>query len=611
MKAFTGYAFTVLALTAAAAVKAPARITVRAQVDTSKDIYLGERFDYNILIQGGNTPGDVDLRPLAEYNPKSTGNRDYSQTSISIVNGRTTKNVEKRYVMGYALTARKEGRIRLPAVTVTIEGRKYRTNPVAVTVVKPGTTDRLDIEVTLSEEKCYVGQPVIMTVKLYVPQDIRDFQFNIPAFESGMFELEDPVISQAAKQFDIGTGVTVFVSQRQVTHNGRGSVLLSFSKVLIPQESGHVQLEPVTVSANLPVGRVRSRRRSFFMDDFWGPRVEYKRFMVSSKPLTLMVHPLPQEGKPEGFYGLVGRYKISASATPTTAVYMGDPITLTIKVGGTRYLKAVQWPDLEGIDQLAANFKIPSQKAAPEIQDGFKIFTQTIRPDNNHANVIPSIPLACFDPDKGKYVVAKSEPIKLELIPSKRLTTADMEGRDFSPVNKEVEAIKKGLSANYEEPDALKNMRFSPTAALVSPGYAPIWALPLAAMILSSIIKVVVSSSPEKAALKRRRQARKKAIDRLKKVSSASAQDRHEFFVSAMTQYIGERFDRVAGTLTADDCREVILDATANDQAAEQFRQLVAHCETARYTSVDATVGPAQISNAIGLIRIIEKQSKK
>ena len=512
--------------------------------------------------------------------------------------------------MGYDLTPRKQGRITLPPVTVTIEGQEYRTNPVSIAVVKPGATDRLDIDVTLSEEKCYVGQPVIMTVKLYVPPDIRDFRFNIPAFDSGIFELEDPDISGPAKQYDIGTGVTVLVSQRQVTHNGRESVLLSFSKVLIPNQSGQVLLEPVSVSANLAVGRVRSRRRGL-MDDFWGPQVEYKRFMVSSEPLTLMVLPLPQQGKPPGFYGLVGRYTISASASPTTGVYMGDPITLTIKIAGARYLKAVQWPKLEDVAQLAANFKIPSQKAAPEIKDGFKVFTQTIRPDNNHADVIPSIPLACFDPDKGTYVVAKTEPIKLELTASKRLTTADMEGRDFAPINKEVEAIKKGLSANYEEPDALTNMRFSPTAALVSPGYAALWAMPLAGMILSLIIKVLVHSSPEKVALKRRRQARGKAIDRLKKVSSASAQDRHELLVSAMTQYIGERFDRVAGSLTADDCRQVILDATANDQAAEQFRQLIAHCEAARYTSVDAAVGPEQIGNAIELIRIIEKQSKK
>ena len=63
--------------------------------------------------------------------------------------------------------------------------------------------------------------------------------------------------------------------------------------------------------------------------------------MVSSQPLKLTVLPLPEEGKPSGFYGLVGQYTISASATPTK-VNVGDPITLTVKVGGGKYLKPVQ-----------------------------------------------------------------------------------------------------------------------------------------------------------------------------------------------------------------------------------------------------------------------------
>ena len=83
---------------------------------------------------------------------------------------------------------------------------------------------------------------------------------------------------------------------------------------------------------------------------------------VNSQPLKLTVLPLPEQGKPEGFYGLVGRYTIEASATPTQ-VSVGDPITLIIKIGGSRYLKPVQWPELEKVAELARNFKIPSQKA--------------------------------------------------------------------------------------------------------------------------------------------------------------------------------------------------------------------------------------------------------
>jgi hypothetical protein len=586
-----------------------AQITVFAQVDSSKDIYVGESFTYNIIIDGENKPGQVDLTPLAKYNPQSAGNRDVSQTSISIVNGRTTKNIVQRYVMSYFLSAQKAGRIQLAPVTVSLEGTTYQTNPVKVNVLRPGTTDKLDLEVKLSEERCYVGQPVVMVVNFYY-SDIINPQFNVPVFSSELFYLEDPdIIDPRAKQFRLSAKISepVFVTQARTVHKGKSSYSLSFSKILIPKRPGQIEIEPATVSADVAVGRVRSRDR--FFGDFFGARSEYKRFMVSSEAIELAVLPLPQDDKPAGFYGLVGRYGISASATPTK-VNVGDPITLTIKVRG-KYLKPVEWPVLEEIAGLAKNFKIPSQKASPTIEDGFKVFTQTIRANNDQVTAISPISLAFFNPDNGKFVVAETEPIELEVAPTKILTDADLEGRDFAPINKEVESIKKGLSANYEGPDVLANMSFSPLGAVVSPWYAVLWGMPLAGLVLSTLIKLSTHTTPEKMAIKRRRQACGKAVRQLKRVISDEPRQRCELLAAAMKQYLGERFDRTAGSLTADDCHETIVSATRDDQIAERFRDIVAECEATHYASVETDIEAAQIKEVVSLVRIIEKKSKK
>ena len=601
------YSFIVLALTALFTDNAVAQIQVFAQVDSKKDIYVGESFTYHVIIDGENKPGQADLSPLAKYNPRSTGSRDVSQTSISVINGKTTKNVTKRYVMSYSLVSNQAGRIELSPVKVTVAGKTYQTNPVAVNILKPGTTDQLDMEVTLSEQQCYVGQPVLMTIKFYFSADISNPQFNIPVFNSDAFYFENPDIGDKKnKEFDLGSGTTVMVSQYQVRHKGKQSNLLVLRKILIPKISGSIQLEPAVVSTDVVIGRRRSR--DWFFDDFFDSGKQYKRFMVSSKPLTLTVLPLPQQGKPDGFYGLVGQYTIAASAKPTTDVYMGDPITLTIKIGGTKYLKPVQWPELEKIPELASNFKIPSQKATPTIDNGFKIFTQTIRPDNNQANVIPSIPLAYFNPDTGSYNVAKTRPIKLDLKPSKRLTPADVEGRDFAPINKEIEAIKKGLSANYESPEVLENMIFSPGAALISPAYAPVWAVPLGILILSLATRLVTHTSPEKEAAKRRRQACSKAITKLKKTISMDTSRQNEQVASIMKQYIADRFDKVAGSLTGN---EIIIGALEDAEIADKYRQIIEQCQSARYASIDVNIDPGQTKDVIRLIRNIERKTKK
>lgn len=607
----TFIAFVLMMLLAGAAA---AQVRVFAQVDNSTDIYIGERFGYHIIIDGENKPGQVDLTPLAEYNPQSAGNRDVSQTSISIVNGRATRNITKQYVMSYSLASNQAGQIHLPPVTVTLDGKSYRTNPVGVNILNPGTTDRLDLDITLSEQQCYVGQPIIMTVKFYISADIGDFQFNIPAFTSDAFYLEDPDIkNQQAQEYDLGNGTTVFVSQYRTTHNGKDSILLSFSKVLIPRYPGEIEISPASVSADVVVGRTRSRdpfSDDSFFGGFFGSRKEYKRFLVSSQPIKLTVLPLPEQGKPPGFYGLVGQYTITASATPTK-VSVGDPITLTIKIGGGRYLKPVQWPILEQVPELAQNFKIPSERASPVIENSFKVFTQTIRANNDKVAAIPSIPLAYFDAEKGRYEIAETKPIKLQVSPSKILTDADLEGSDFAPVNKEVEAIRKGLSANYEDTDALTNQTFSPLSAAVSPGYVVIWAGPLALVIASALIKFFTHTTPEKIASRRRRAAAGKAVAQLKKIASVPAAQRYELLASTMKQYIGDRFDKIAGSLTGDDCRQALVAATQDVRAADRFKEIVVNCEAARYASIETKIDSTQIKEVIKLIRNIDKKSKK
>ncbi len=586
------------------------QIQILAQVDSSHNIYVGENFIYNIIIDGENQPGRVNLTPLEKYNAKSAGNHDISQTSINMINGNTTQNVVKRYVMSYSLTVNQPGPVELGPVEVTVGSKTYRTNPVSVNILKLGTTDQLDIEVVLSEKQCYAGQPVLVTINFYFSADISDPQFNIPLFSSDVFYFENPdTLDSQAKEFDLGTGKTVMVSQHQVNHNGKPSNLLVLRKILIPKISGRVQIEPVSVSANVAVGQ--SRSRDDFFDGLFGSQKQYKRFMVASKPLELNILDLPEQGKPDGFYGLVGRYTISASATPLTDVYMGDPITLTIKIGGGKYLKPVQWPALEQVPELAANFKMPPQKASPVIENGFKVFTQTIRPDNNQANIIPAIPLAFFDPDTGGYSVAKTEPIKIALKPSKRLTAADIEGKDFAPINKEVEAIKKGLSANYESPDVLENMNFTPSRALFSPAYAIIWAIPLSILILSSTAKLITHTSPEIVMAKKRRKACSQSINQLKKAASMDASRRNELVVSIMKQYIGDRFDKIAGSLTPGDCHDILICAAQNNEIADKFRQTMELCEAARYTSTDMNIDHEKINNIIELVRSIEKKLKK
>ncbi len=590
MRWFKISVFAVIAATLVIAVAGAAELRVYANVDTSKDIYAGEQFNLQIIIDGYDQPGQVDLTPLSAYNPHSAGGGNTSQTSISIINGQTTTNAVRRYVMNYTLTAGQAGTIHIPALAVTVDGKSYKTNPVELNIAQPGTTDQLELETTLSQQQCYEGQAVILTVKFYVYANIGDYQFDIPALTNDAFYVED---RDATKQY-------------RVNRRNKEAILLTFSKVIIPKHAGDYDLGASSVSAEVAVGR--SRSRDGFFDDFFQNSVQYKRFAVSAQPLKLSVLPLPQQDKPAGFYGLVGQYTISAAAAPTKAS-VGDPITLTIKIGGN-YLKPVQWPELEKIAGLSENFKMPSQKSSPTVENGVKVFTQTIRPANDKVTEIPSIPLVYFDADKGQYVVAKTDPIKLEVSPTKILTTADVEGRDFTPAGNEVEAIRKGISANYEAPDCLQNVRFSLSASVTGRGFLVGWAVPLLLLVTSVWAKAIVHTTPEQAARKRRRNAANRAVSRLKGIPSAQLQNHCELIAEAMKQYIGERFDKVAGSLTADDCMQTIIDRTGDSASANRYKDIVSRCDAGRYSPMQQQLDSTTIDEVVRLIRVIEKESK-
>jgi tetratricopeptide (TPR) repeat protein len=603
---FYFFLFTFSLLLGSAAVS-PAATQVYAKVDTETAVYAGEDFAYSIVVEGGGQPSKIDLSSLAPFNPRSIDNG--ARTNITI-NGRAMSS----YARSYAIAAGKAGAMHLPPVTVVVDGQTYTTNAVDVTVSQPGTTDRMSLELSISEKQCYVGQPLVMTVKWTITARVQQGTFDVPVFQSDDFYIEDlsGSANAVAKEQTAIHGVPVTVTEERQLVGGVEGAILSFRKVLIPKRSGRIRLDPLRISANLAVGRERT-------DDFFNPyRIKFQRVSAQSNPVELEVQPLPEAGKPPQFYGLIGPYSISASATPTK-VNVGDPITLTIRIGGNPYLKPVQWPALEQVPELAANFKIPAEKASPVLEAGGKVFTQTIRANSDKVTQIPAIPLAYFDPDptrsgaagRGAYAVAKTEPIKLEVAPSKVLTNVDVQGTASTPVNREVEAIRKGLSANYYGPDVLENQSFSILSVLANPVCATLWSIPLLALIVSSAVKLAGRTSPESLARKRRRRAAGAALAQLKQVSSAEPGQRHELLLCAMKGYIGDRFDKVAASLTADDCHRILTDSTGDAVAAAKCKELIDACEAARYAPLQAKVGPDQVQTAVELIQAVEKQGRR
>jgi hypothetical protein len=574
-----------------------AQVRVFAKAEIPGELYPGDRFVFAVVVENAGKPSRIDSTPLQRFNPSGPTHRHVQQT----INFKTTI----QNIASFVLTAPAPGAVRIAPLTVIVDGMEYTTNPVEFTVAQPGTTDKLKLEVTLSEQTCYVGQPVLMSVAWTLPREHDNMNIQIPIFQSDDFYFEDPVLPgkvEGSTNSIHGIPVEVFSQTKRI--KGVAAAVITFDKILIPKRHGSLSFEPVTASASLPVGRVRT-------NDFFQPfRTRYQRFSVNSPPLNLEVKALPTDNQPPGYYGLVGRYTIATQASPTE-VSVGDPITLTIRIGGNPYLKPVRWPDLANVPALAEHFRIPSEKASPELQQGHKVFTQTIRAKSDQVTAIPAIPLVTFDPQAHTYRTLTSAPIPLTVAASQVLGSEDLVGFSRQPRNREVEAIREGLAANYEGDDALENQRFSLTAMALSPGPLVIWGLPLLSLAGSILLKLAYRTSPEQVAAKRRRQAAARALQGLRDLRALPSADQPEKLGQLLCQYVGDRFGKTAGSLTAQECRETVLQAGIAADLAGRLEQVVSTCEAARYASQANEIDQTAERNVQELIKTIDRAAKR
>jgi len=585
--------------------------TIRVWAAAQKEIYAGEPFQYQIVIEGHREPGNIDLSPLEKWSPQSLPGQDYSSTSVNIINNKKTVYEEIKYVMTYQLVANEAGQITLPPVKVEIKGQIYTTNPIVTNILKPNTTDKLVLDVEYSQTDCYVGQPITMTVTWYFGSSVSDYYFNIPVLaDSDNFFIEDAeTMPGGGEMVQIDLAVRrLFARKKQEQFEGGNYAAVTFSKILIPRQAGVIEIAAPSITCNLQVQSRQSRSRSFFDSPFFGSSSEYKRFSSKGKGASLNVKPLPQQDRPEDFNGLVGHYTISTSAEPME-VNVGDPVTFTIDIGG-KLLKRIEMPDLQAIPEIAENFKIATDQSTPTTSGGTKTFTQTIRAKNDKVKEIPAIPFSFFDVDKGRYVTEYSKAIPLEVAPTRIVTAQQAEGWDIKKQTSEIEAVRLGIAANiYEQSKLLTNTAFSPTIALAQTGYLLLWVGPLAMFIILAVGRLTLQDSPARQRARRRGAAASRAITKLHRLDSQSRSVQEET-ADILRQYVGDRFDKTAQSLTSRDCREILKENCKDKEPTEQFCRILEQCEHSQYAGAQTDSTPINAREIGKLIKALEKNLK-
>ena len=579
-----------------AAVHAADDIRVVANVE-SRDVYVGESFLMQISVDGSDRAEAPDMSAIEGFAVEYMGGSNNSSQSISIINGRVERNVQKGFVFSYKLTPQTAGRITIPSIDVKVEGTTFRTGPIIVSVKRPEETEDFKLRIRLSRETSFVGEPVLLTVTWYLRRDVQAFEFTAPILYDDAFSFESPEvkIDPSKKYFRVPlAGREVIAEKGKGILDGESYATLEFSIAVIPERAGTFVIPEFIVAAESGTG-VRDRRdffNDFFGDDVFGKwRGSLRKYVVPSNSLSLVVKPLPEQGRPAGFAGHVGEFRIIAAAEPLE-VNIGDPITLNVILEGPDYLGRVDLPSLAGQEELAANFKIPDERAPGKIDGKRKIFTQTIRAIDDKVTRIPPISLVYFDSAKEQYVTAVSDPIPLTVRETRIVTAGDAEGIDSGDRGSPLEKWKAGIAYNYEGPEVIESQDFGLDSILSEAKVRLMLFLPPLAwlLVLGAVIMTKRRSADPEGA--RSRSAMRRLRERL---AGLSSDDSDEIFCSGVMDsfkvFLGEKL-RVAGrSLTTGEIERLLSERKIDRSLIDEVNGLLSSCEYGAYAGGSAVEG--------------------
>jgi len=415
-------------------------VTFEATVDSPR-VSLGEVLQLTLTVTGVSDNLDpINLPVLDNFSAKYLG----PSTSESIVmdNGNLQKHVEHSFI--YNLFPNKTGKFQIPAISATIAGQTYTTQPINVEVFKissqaqsSGATpdqaqapsaeslkDKIMIMVSVDKTEAYLHERVPVTIKLLVNGvPVRDIQY--PQFDKTGFVADD---------FDKPS------QDAQLVDGVRYDTVV-FKTNIYPGRLGTLPLGPVQIQGN--VIYKTSQNNPFNQDNsFFGSDVFNNLFdsyatrpmTVASQPIALHVLPLPADNRPPDFTGAIGQFDFKASVSPLQ-VKAGDPLTLKMNINGSGNFKSLKMPDFK-----ASGFK----SYEPQIKDALdgKTAEEVIIPTSAGIKEVPPLSFSYFDPSIKDYRTITQGPFTIQV-------TAPAPDQDFKAVGfADMSAGSSALLAN-------------------------------------------------------------------------------------------------------------------------------------------------------------------
>lgn len=408
-----------------------ADVSVTAEM-SRPEISAGEMAELQIKVTGAQQADVPQQIAVDGLQVRLTG----QSTQVQMVNFKVSSSV----VYSYIVMPLRTGKFAIPGVTVTADGRQFRTAPLQFSVADtraapapavqqpaqsapppfPGlqppprrarpAPQRVDEsrlafgEITCPKKAIFAGEVVPVEIRYY-------FDANYQVQVRGKVDFG-------------GEGIVAerFPDPKESREERDGTVynVLTFRTLLSAVKPGTIDVPPAKLDCQIqvPGGAPPGFDDPIFRQLMGGqsPFMQARDLQVKTAPLHLDIMPLPKEGRPASFSGAVGQFDIDALVSnPKPAP--GDPATLSVKIGGKGNFKGMGAPVLtedEGWRSYPPTDKFDSSDDLS--YSGVKSFDFTLIAQEPKKSS-PGAEFSYFDPTTAKYVTLNTKPLSLQASP--------------------------------------------------------------------------------------------------------------------------------------------------------------------------------------------------
>ena len=581
-----------------------------AQVSKNR-VAVGEVFQVAFTINGAG--GNVSLPDLnKDFNIAGGPNQS---NSMSMVNG----NVSQSTTISIFIAAKKEGKVIIGAASCVSGNTKLETKPIVIEVGKGGAqqnngnaqanpnqqpqenqtptavgNEELFVRTFLNKSKCYLGEQLILTQKVYSKVDLRGFQkVEFPAYNGFWSQIEENT-----KQIEL----------KQENVNGVNYYVADYHRVfLFPQRTGKITVEPIELEC---IVRRQAKRqpRNIFEQFFGSGGYEDVVVKVKSKAVNVEVLDLPANNKPLEFSGAVGNYSYKAEISKQQ-VKANDAVNLKITISGKGNIKLVEPLHLN----LPESFESYDPKVSEKISavgnvTGSKTYDYLIIPREKGEFILDKLNFSYYDIDKKQYVTLPSPDIKLTVL----------EGDASSA--QVITPTKKGIEEQENDIRYIKtgdlDLKKQDVEFFSSLNHYLLLLFPTLLFIASIIlVRKHIKENSNISAVKERKAAKLAKKQLIIAEKHLGTNNKELFFneiLNALHKYIGNKFNLSIIDLSKDKISDMLLSRNVSIETTKNVIETLNTCEYAKYAPSAVTGDLQKVYNdTVELISQIQEQIKK